>query len=114
MSLSTWCSAGRASGTVLLDADAGCPLILAGPTLACLPPKGTTVTAVTAGVDTDATGPGTTGVTVTAADASGAHASIARRVVIASASVKVTHPGGCACGPGSPPPARRCSSTSGG
>jgi hypothetical protein len=81
------------SGIVLLDATAGCPLILAGPTLACLPPKATPVTAVTAGVDTDATGPGTAGVTVTAASASGAHASIARRIVIASVSVKVKHAG---------------------
>ena len=81
------------SGTVLLDATAGCPVILAGPTLACLPAQGTPVTAVTDGIDTDATGPGTATVSVTAAGASGAHASIARRIVIASASVKVTRAG---------------------
>jgi hypothetical protein len=51
------------------------------------------VTAVTDGIDTDATGPGTATVSVTAAGASGAHASIARRIVIASASVKVTRAG---------------------
>lgn len=81
------------SGTVLLDATAGCPLILTGPSLACLPPTGTPLNAFTQGVEADATGPGTAGVSVTAPGASGAHASVARRVVIASASVKVKHAG---------------------
>jgi hypothetical protein len=81
------------SGTVLLDATAGCPVILAGPSLACVPPSGTPEAAVTAGVDTDATGPGTASVSISAAAASAAHASIARRIVIASTSVNVTHAG---------------------
>ncbi len=81
------------SGIVLLDATAGCPVILAGPSLACLPLGGTPVAAVTEGVDTDATGPGTASVSVIAVGAAGAHASIARRIVIASASVKVTRAG---------------------
>ncbi len=81
------------SGSVLLDATAGCPLILAGPSPACLPPSGTPLTALTRGVDADATGPGTARVSVTAAGASGAHAAIARSVVIATGSAKVTHAG---------------------
>lgn len=81
------------SGTVLLDATAGCPLILAGPSLACMPPSGMPVRAFTQGVEADATGPGTASVSVTAAAASGAHAAIARHLVIATASVKVKHAG---------------------
>jgi hypothetical protein len=81
------------SGTVLLDATAGCPLILAGPSPVCMPPSGTPVAALTQGVETDATGPGTARMSATASEAVGAHAAIARRVVIAAASVKVSHAG---------------------
>lgn len=81
------------SGTVLLDGTAGCPVILAGPSLVCMPLSGMPVGAFTQGVEADATGPGTASVSMTAAGASGAHAAIARRTVIASASVKVKHAG---------------------
>jgi hypothetical protein len=80
-------------GTVLLDATAGCPLILAGPSLVCMPPSGTPVAAFTQGVETDAAGPGTASMSATASGAAGAHAAIARRVVIAAVLVKVRHAG---------------------
>jgi hypothetical protein len=81
------------NGTVLLDATAGCPIILIGPSLACMPLSGTSVGAFTQGVEADATGPGTAGVSATAGGASGSHAAIARRIVIAAASVTVKHAG---------------------
>jgi hypothetical protein len=81
------------SGIVLRDATAGCPIILAGPSLACMPLAGTPVGAFTQGVETDATGPGTASVSAAASGASGAHAALARRIVIASGSVKVKHAG---------------------
>ena len=82
------------SGTVILDATAGCPIILATPAPACMPSSGTPLSAFTQGVETDATGPGTASISATAAGASSAHiATAARQIVIASASVKVRHAG---------------------
>lgn len=81
------------NGIVLLDATAGCPVILAGPSLACMPLSATPVGALTEGVETDATGPGTASVSATASGGSSAHAAVARRVVIASAAIKVKHAG---------------------
>jgi hypothetical protein len=81
------------SGTVLLDATAGCPLILAGPSLACMPPSGTPLPAFTRGLETEAAGPGTVSMSATAVAASGAHAAAARRVLIAAATVKVKRAG---------------------
>ena len=82
------------NGAVILDAIAGCPIILATPAPACMPSSGTPLSAFTQGVETDATGPGTASISATAAGASSAHiATAARQIVIASASVKVRHAG---------------------
>ncbi len=82
------------SGTVVLDATAGCPVILATPAPACMPMDGTPVSAFTQGVETDATGPGTASMSATAGGGLSSHAATAaRQIVIASASAKVRHAG---------------------
>ena len=81
------------NGTVVLDATAGCPLIVAGPPLACLPPSGTPMSSFTGGLETDASGPGTASLSASASGASGAHAGAARTVVIATATAKTRHAG---------------------
>ena len=99
------------SGTVLLDATAGCPVILAGPNLACLPPQGTPVTAMTEGIDTGATGPGRPA----SRSPRRAPPELTRRSRAGSSSPRRRSRSpardGCVCGRGSPPPAQRCSST---
>jgi hypothetical protein len=82
------------SGTVILDATAGCPVILATPAPACMPPLGTPLSAFTQGVEADAPGPGTASMSASAGGTLSSHAATAaRRIVIASASVKVRHAG---------------------
>jgi hypothetical protein len=87
------CTAGLTwSGTVILDATAGCPVILADPAPACMPAD-TPLGSFTGGVDADAAGPGTASVTATAVGAHGARADAAKSVVVAKASAKATHAG---------------------
>jgi hypothetical protein len=82
------------SGTVVLDATAGCPVILATPAPACMPASGTPLSAFTQGVETEATGPGTATMSASAGGALSSHAATAaRQIVIASASTKVMHAG---------------------
>ncbi|MGZ4166767.1 MAG: hypothetical protein ACXVSE_15780 [Solirubrobacteraceae bacterium] len=99
------------NGTVTLDATAGCPIILATPTPVCMPSSGTPLSDLTQGVETDATGPGTASVTVTAAAVArshmaGAHAP-ARQIVIATAATKVTRAGRVRLRPRITPAGRR-------
>lgn len=82
------------SGTVILDATAGCPVIVATPAPACMPSSGLPVGSFIGGVDADASGPGTA--TLSAVAAGGAHgalASAARSVVIAKASARASRAG---------------------
>jgi hypothetical protein len=85
------------SGTVILDATAACPLILAGPPLSCLPPGGVSARAFEKGLDASAPGAGSVGMTATAARAKGSASASRRRkakpVVIAKARAKARHAG---------------------
>ena len=82
------------SGVVILDATAGCPVILATPAPACMPASGTPLGSFTGGVDADATGPGTAILSAVAAGgAHGARAAAARPVVIAKASARASRAG---------------------
>jgi hypothetical protein len=84
------------SGMVILDATAGCPVILAAPSR-CLPPSGTSLPAFTQGVDVHASGPGSASVSATAPDATSAASAIesrkARDVVVATGHLKIKHAG---------------------
>jgi hypothetical protein len=95
------------SGVVILDATAGCPVILADPAPACMPTSGTPLSSFTGGVDADATGPGTASVTATAVLAHGASAGAAKSVVIATASAKTTRAGKVRLRPRITPAGRR-------
>jgi hypothetical protein len=82
------------SGLVVLDATAGCPIIVAAPGPACMPLSGTPLSSFTGGIETDASGPGTASLSATAAGGVSSHMAVAaRQIVIASVSVKVAHPG---------------------
>lgn len=84
------CTAGlNWSGAVILDATAGCPVILADPAPACMP-SDTPLSSFAGGIDADATGAGTASLSATAAGARGASAAAAKSVLVASASAKAT------------------------
>jgi hypothetical protein len=83
------------SGTVLIDASAGCPVILAGPPPACVGSAGMTLAQLDAGFDADATGAGSASLSVTASSSPGsaARAHASRRVLVASAKTSANRAG---------------------